>query len=93
MEYPVFDSLGCFFAEWLEFQVVGKGATPLYDVRETARAGEMHCVHVHFRKQWGWGFHSQWNGYLFSLSYLTQVAGLDEPGYILAHIRPPEPLC
>jgi len=61
----------------------------LYDVGESAGAGKMHCIHVHFCEEWCRCCNSQQDDNLSDLSDLAEVAHTHIPGYISAHKQPP----
>ena len=93
LEYPVADSLRGLLLKHPVLWVMGKQTATLDNVRKSARAGKVHCVHVHFCEKQGWSRDDRGNGDLSGLTKLAYVACLDEPSNVAADVGPPVPLC
>jgi len=59
---------------------------------KAAGVRQVYCVHVHLCEEWCGRGDDGWDRDLAGLSELANVAGPYVPGYIMAHVWPPEPL-
>ena len=87
---PISDGLRGLCAEGMIFGEMHQGAAALHEVLEAAWLREMHCVHVHFGEQRGWGSDYRRNKDIMGLAKLAYVAGPYEPCNVSSKVGPPK---